>query len=63
MELAERPRCADCDTVAPETNTEVTLLSATGWRLDLRARKNGDPLLWRCPACWKSSKMKAGTRR
>jgi hypothetical protein len=56
--MFERPACVDCHRVAPQTNTEHTLLSASfGWRLArVKAPDGSNSIVWRCPACWRQHK-------
>ncbi len=56
----ERPTCAGCGVRSPNTNTNYTLISSTGWRLE-RTTLDMDRLafIWRCPACWRNHKQKS----
>jgi hypothetical protein len=58
LDLLERPQCADCSAVAPETKSDVTLISTTGWRLERRRQGATVSLHWRCPTCWRAFKAK-----
>ena len=45
-------QCTDCDTDAPRSDTNHTLVSSFGWRLSRRVDANGKYILeWRCPEC------------
>jgi hypothetical protein len=46
--------CSGCGAHAPETNTNYTLISSSGWRLT--RSKEGGVAQWRCPACWRKYK-------
>jgi hypothetical protein len=54
--------CVGCGILAPETETNYTLISAQfGWRLARTVGPNGTILLeWRCPNCWRAFKAKRG---
>jgi hypothetical protein len=57
-----RHECVDCRGLAPETNTNYTLISAAfGWRLTRGTAPDGLPTMeWRCPACWDVHKRARG---
>ncbi len=49
----DAPDCFDCAKPAPQTNTNYTLISQTGWRLIRERQPNGTMInTWRCPQCW-----------
>jgi hypothetical protein len=51
------PVCVDCAKTSPDTNTNYTLISRTGWRLTRGQMPNGLVTLeWRCPKCWERRK-------
>jgi hypothetical protein len=53
----DRPTCVTCGADAPETKTNYTLISRSGWRLSRRTIRGGAVVAeWRCPACWKKHK-------
>jgi hypothetical protein len=56
--MFERPACVDCHRVAPQTNSEHTLISASfGWRLARAKAADGSAtVVWRCPTCWRQYK-------
>ena len=57
----ERPVCAGCAAVAPETSSDVTLVSSLGWRLRRYTNARGDMVAeWRCADCWKKLKDRLG---
>ena len=53
-----RHECVDCKALAPPTNTNYTLISASfGWRLSREIASDGLPTMeWRCPSCWDARK-------
>jgi hypothetical protein len=53
-----RHECVDCKALAPATNTNYTLISATfGWRLTRGVASDGLATMeWRCPTCWDARK-------
>jgi hypothetical protein len=60
--MFERPTCVDCHATAPETNSDETLVSSIGWRLERRKSPGGVrgmQFLWRCPSCWRAFKEKS----
>jgi hypothetical protein len=59
--MSDRPICVGCGAVAPDTDTNHTLISSTfGWRLTRRKSFDGTTLLdWRCAKCWKQLKVPA----
>jgi hypothetical protein len=61
----ERPTCTDCGERSPDTNTNYTLISSTGWRLERKAIDTGRGLafFWRCPPCWRAHKQKSTEAR
>jgi hypothetical protein len=60
--MVERPACADCKRLAPETETEYTLISTDhGWRLTRVRKPDGAfVFVWRCPTCWRAYKEAQG---
>jgi hypothetical protein len=61
MAMETRPTCLDCNSEAPETNTEYTLISTLGWRLARGQAHDGSfALVWRCPDCWSKHKELTG---
>jgi hypothetical protein len=66
--MSDRPTCVDCNAQAPETNSDETLVSSIGWRLERRKSVGGTRGLvffWRCPTCWRAFKEreKASVKR
>jgi hypothetical protein len=62
--MSDRPTCVDCHATAPDTNTDETLVSSIGWRLERRKSAGGTHemlFLWRCPACWRAFKGREKT--
>lgn len=59
--MSDRPICVGCGAMAPDTDTNHTLISATfGWRLTRRKSFDGTTLLdWRCATCWRKFKGEA----
>jgi hypothetical protein len=59
-----QPRCFDCKTLAPRTQTAHTLISVRyGWRL--RRWQDGDGtwrLEWRCPPCAAANRAASAMR-
>ena len=55
---SERPICVGCATLAPETTSNHTLISARfGWRLTRSKLPDGDwKFEWRCSKCWRQHK-------
>ena len=48
-----RPVCADCGMKPPETSTNYTLISRTGWRLTRQKGADGSVVAeWHCSKCW-----------
>ena len=59
----DHPTCVTCGVAAPESNTNFTLISRSGWRLSLRKTATGaDVAEWRCAACWKKHKPSVRSR-
>ncbi|MDB4993374.1 MAG: hypothetical protein JWM74_806 [Myxococcaceae bacterium] len=56
-----RHECVDCKSLAPPTNTNYTLISASfGWRLTRGVAADGLATMeWRCPSCWEAHKRAA----
>ena len=55
--MSLRPSCAECGTSSPDTNTNYTLISQTGWRLTRNKATDGKAVVeWRCPECWAKRK-------
>ena len=54
----ERPICVGCSTLAPETTSNHTLISARfGWRLTRSKLPDGEwKFEWRCAKCWREHK-------
>jgi len=52
--MTTRETCVGCGQLAPETETDFTLISAKhGWRVTRYRSANGAAVLnWRCPGCW-----------
>ena len=50
----ERRKCVDCSALAPETETNYTLISQRhGWRLTRGKDAAGRKVMeWRCPDCY-----------
>jgi hypothetical protein len=59
--MSQSPTCIDCGAIAPETNTNYTLISTSfGWRLTRRTLPGGEVTTeWRCAACWRKHKSRA----
>jgi len=57
---AERQRCVDCGTTAPETETAYTLISPRHrWRLMKVVDASGQQVVeWRCAKCWARHRAK-----
>jgi hypothetical protein len=55
-----RPICTRCGAASPDTNTNYTLISSTGWRLAREKSPTGLIVAWHCPACWSKHKAKLG---
>jgi hypothetical protein len=48
-----RPACIACGVSPPDTNTEYTLISRSGWRLTRCQGPDGALRTeWRCRKCW-----------
>jgi hypothetical protein len=60
--MDERQNCVDCRALAPETETNYTLIgSRYGWRLTKRRDGHGRLAMeWRCPKCWRVYKAAGG---
>ena len=60
--MSYRPVCVECGIGSPDTNTNYTLISRTGWRLTRGQGTDGAVVMeWRCPECW--AKHKAAPAR
>jgi hypothetical protein len=60
--MSYRPICVECGIGSPDTNTNYTLISRTGWRLTRGAAADGSVAMeWRCPSCWAKHKATPGT--
>jgi hypothetical protein len=58
--MGDRPTCVGCGSSAPDTDTNHTLISSSGWRLTRRKSFDGTTLLdWRCSNCWRKFKGEA----
>lgn len=53
----DRPRCVDCGSLSPATETNFTLIGSNhGWRLTMTMVGGRKVPVWRCPRCWKKHK-------
>jgi hypothetical protein len=58
-ETDSKTTCVECDTAAPPTHGDLTLLSKLGWRLVRKHDLSGNVLSeWRCPDCAEKYKKK-----
>jgi hypothetical protein len=56
-------QCLQCGARAPETNTNYTLISQTGWRLTRGEGADGSIIMkWHCPECWAKRKLSGDTK-
>ena len=63
--MADRQTCVDCNILAPETDTNYTLIgSRHGWRLTRRVEPDGRAVPeWRCQACWRVYKATSSEKK
>ena len=60
MKGSSEKHCVDCHAMAPDTDTNYTLIEH-GWRLTPRSENDGRRTMeLRCPSCWASHRAHAG---